>query len=155
MRRNVKAELHFIIRRHLPTSFSDMLGTSIPNKNMTSILGKGRMFSHEPKIFWLSRMEATKSNVFQTIEIVMAWSCRYLEKKNNPFSWLLFESFHSSENRKTLNTTRNWLTYNNFCFINNFYSFIWDLKNSWMWFWFKFGGYYFSDGLTKNNISFV
>ena len=77
--RNVRAELYFIIRRHLPTSFSDMLGTSIPNKNMTSILGKGRMFSHKPKIFWLSRMEATKSNVFQTIEIVMAWSCRYLE----------------------------------------------------------------------------
>ena len=36
------------------------------------------MFTHKAKVFRLSRMEAAKSNIFQTVEIIVAWGGRYL-----------------------------------------------------------------------------
>ena len=64
---------------YLPTSFSNVLSTSITYKNMTSVLRKCRMFRHKTKILRLSGMEATKRHVLQTIEVIMAWGGGYLK----------------------------------------------------------------------------
>ena len=72
----------------LPTCFSNVLGGSTSEENVTSVFDFFRVFCHKSKKFRFTRMEATKGHIFQAKKVL--WS-RCLKSKKSIISKIVKE----------------------------------------------------------------